>query len=58
MEFSKKTRVAFGLFILAALSFSRVAQMPDIRTVDMLFLLSGGACLGALVTLMVQRNKS
>jgi hypothetical protein len=58
MEFSKKTRVLLGLVILAGLSFSRIAKMPDVRTVDMLYLLSGGACLGALVTLLVQRNRS
>ncbi len=58
MEFSKKTRVLLGLVILSGLSFSRVAQMPGIRTVDMLLLVSGGACLGALITLLVQRNRA
>ena len=57
MEISKKTRVVLGLVIIAALSFSRISQMPNVRAVDMLFLIAGGACIGALISTLVQKNR-
>lgn len=58
MEKSKK-RVAIALVILTAIifgGFSRVAHASNIRTVDMLLLIAGGACIGALVSLLVRRS--
>jgi hypothetical protein len=57
MESSKKMRVALGLVIIAALGFSRVSKMPETRTVDMLFLVGGGMCIGALITLLLQKSR-
>ena len=56
MENSKKTQALFGLAIIALLSFSRVSQLHDIRTVDLLLLMVSGASLGALITLLVQKK--
>lgn len=38
------------------LSFSRVSQLHDIRTVDLLLLMISGASLGALITFLVQKK--
>lgn len=60
MENSKK-RIAITLVVLTTVifgSFSRVAQASNIRTVDMLLLIAGGICIGALVSMLVQRSKS
>lgn len=56
MEISKRTRAQLGLAIVAMLSFSRVSQLHDIRTVDLLLLMISGASLGALITLLVQKK--
>ena len=56
MEISKKTRVALGLFIIGALSFSRVSGLADIRSVDALMLVVGGASLGALIALLTLKK--
>lgn len=56
MEISKKTRVALGLFIIGALSFSRVSGLADIRSVDALMLVVGGASLGALIALLILKK--
>ena len=56
MEMSKKTRAQLGLAIIAMLSFSKVSQLHDIRTVDLLLLMVSGASLGALITLLVQKK--
>jgi hypothetical protein len=56
MEISKKTRVALGFVIIGALSFSRVTGLSDIRSVDALMLVVGGASLGALIALLILKK--
>ena len=59
MEKSKK-RTAIALVILTSIifgSFSRIAHIENIRTVDMLFLIAGGICIGALVSTVVQKSR-
>lgn len=56
MENSKKTQSLFGLAIIGLLSFSRVSQLHDIRTVDLLLLMISGASLGAFITLLIQKK--
>lgn len=56
MDISKKTRVILGLITIGALSFSRVSGLSNIRSVDVLMLLVGGACIGAMITLLLQKR--
>lgn len=59
MEKSKK-QLAITLVLLTTIifaSFSRIAHTENIRTVDMLMLIAGGICIGALVSTLVQKSR-
>ena len=60
MERSKK-QVAIALVLLTAIifgSFSRIAHTENIRSVDMLMLIAGGMCIGALISTLVQKSRT